>query len=124
MTRCTNRESAYDELPRLTEKALSQMNPVEAWFHILKRSATFTGVPEGFDPRLEPVMEAARSKRLTPEERLQYFRSMVSEEDKRDIAQAYLERGIEQGLEQGGESALNWPHFLFLSSDTEMQSEG
>ena len=26
---------------------------------------------------------------------------MVSEEDKRDIAQAYLERGIEQGLEQG-----------------------
>lgn len=94
------------ELPRLTEKALSQMNPVEAWFHILKNSATFTDVPEGLDPRLEPVMEAARSKRLTPEERLQYFRSMVSEEDKRDIAQAYLERGIEQGLEQGKAKGL------------------
>ena len=73
----------------------------EAWFHILKNSATFTEIPEDLDPRLKPVMEAARSKKLSGEDRIQYFRAMVSEEDKRDIAQAYLERGIEQGLEQG-----------------------
>ena len=89
------------ELPRLTETTLSKMNPVEAWFHILKNSATFTKIPEDLDPRLKPVMEAARSKKLSGEDRIQYFRAMVSEEDKRDIAQAYLERGIEQGLEQG-----------------------
>ncbi|MBO7480195.1 MAG: Rpn family recombination-promoting nuclease/putative transposase [Bacteroidales bacterium] len=89
------------ELPRLTETTLSKMNPVEAWFHILKNSATFTEIPEDLDPRLKPVMEAARSKKLSGEDRIQYFRAMVSEEDKRDIAQAYLERGIEQGLEQG-----------------------
>ena len=89
------------ELSRLTEKALSRMNPVETWFHILKNSATFTDVPEGLDPRMKPVMDAARAKRLTPEEMQNYFRSMVSEEDKRDIAQAYLERGLEQGRLEG-----------------------
>ena len=62
------------------------MNPVEAWFHILKNSATFTEVPADLDPRLSPVMEAARVKKLSPEEMVQYFRSMVSEEDKKDIA--------------------------------------
>ena len=77
------------------------MNPVEAWFHILKNSATFTDIPEDLDPRLKPVMEAAQSQKLSGVDRIQYFRAMVSEEDKRDIAQAYLERGIEQGLEQG-----------------------
>jgi len=88
------------ELPRLTEKALSQMNPVEAWFHILKNSANFTSIPEGLDPRLSPVMEAARSKRLSDEDMIQYFRAMVSEEDKQDIAMAYFARGIEQGTTQ------------------------
>ena len=73
------------------------MNPVEAWFHILKNSATFTDIPEDLDPRLKPVMEAAQSQKLSRVDRIQYFRAMVSEEDKRDIAQAYLERGIEQG---------------------------
>ncbi len=94
------------ELPRLTEKALSQMNPVEAWFHILKNSATFTTVPEGLDPRLSPVMEAARSMKLSNEDKLQYFRAMVSEEDRKEIAQAYLERGFEQGMEQGLKQGL------------------
>ena len=82
------------------------MNLVEAWFHILKNSATFTDIPEDLDPRLKPVMEAAQSQKLSGVDRIQYFRAMVSEEDKRDIAQAYLERGIEQGLEQGKSDAL------------------
>ena len=82
-------------------RGLSRMNPVEAWFHILKNSATFTDIPEDLDPRLKPVMEAAQSQKLSGVDRIQYFRAMVSEEDKRDIAQAYLERGIEQGIEQG-----------------------
>ena len=82
------------------------MNPVEAWFHILKNSATFTTVPEGLDPRLSPVMEAARSMKLSNEDKLQYFRAMVSEEDRKEIAQAYLERGFEQGMEQGLKQGL------------------
>ena len=82
------------------------MNPVEAWFHILKNSATFTDIPEDLDPRLKPVMEAARSKRLSGEDRIQYFRAMVSEADRRDIAQAYMERGIELGIEQGIELGI------------------
>ena len=69
--------------------------------YILCDSATFTDIPEDLDPRLKPVMEAAQSQKLSGVDRIQYFRAMVSEEDKRDIAQAYLERGIEQGIEQG-----------------------
>ena len=82
------------------------MNPVEAWFHILKNSATFTDIPEDLDPRLKPFMEAAQSQKLSGVDRIQYFRAMVSEEDKRDIAQAYLERGIELGIEQGIEQGI------------------
>jgi hypothetical protein len=97
MKASSTKSRSSEDCPRLTEKALSQMNPVEAWFHILKNCATFTGVPEGLDPRLSPVMEAARSQKLSAEDRIQYFRAMVSEEDRQDIALAYLQRGLEQG---------------------------
>ena len=98
----TNLHTTYIcELPRLAKKALSEMDPVESWFYILKNSGKFAEKPEGLDPRYDQVFEAAKTNRVPGEERLQYLRAMLSDYDKKDISEAYYEAGHEDGYEQG-----------------------
>ncbi|MBO4434521.1 MAG: Rpn family recombination-promoting nuclease/putative transposase [Bacteroidales bacterium] len=83
------------ELPRLAQKALKDMNPIENWFYILRNCSNFASKPEGMDPRYDHIIEAAKTNRVPDKERTQYFKAMLSEYDKKDIGDAYYEQGKE-----------------------------
>ena len=53
--------------------------------------------------RLRKVLEASRTNALPDDERIKYFRAMISEEEKEDIATANYQDGLEDGREQGRE---------------------
>lgn len=89
------------ELPRLAQKALKDMNPIENWFFILRNCRTFASKPEGMDPRYDHIIEAAKTNHVPDKERTQYLRAMISDYDKQDIAEANIEYGMELGREQG-----------------------
>jgi len=93
----------FCELPRLIKKSFSEMNPTEEWFHLLKNMRTFALNPKGVPERLRRVLEASRTNSLPPDERIKYFRSMISEEEKEDIAIANYQDGLEKGLKKGRE---------------------
>ena len=57
--------------------------------------------PKHVDKRFTSILEACRQNRLPDTEQIQYIRAMISEREKQEIAEVYLERGIEQGIEQG-----------------------
>lgn len=88
------------ELPRLAQKALKDMNPIENWFYILRNCSNFAKKPEGMDPRYDHIIEAAKTNRVPDEERTQYLRAMISDYDKKDIAEANIEYGMELGREE------------------------
>ena len=48
-----------------------------------------------------PVLEASRTNSLTDKNLQQYFRAMVSDYERKDIAAAYYRRGVEEGVEKG-----------------------
>jgi predicted transposase/invertase (TIGR01784 family) len=87
------------ELPRLAKKAVKDMNPVENWFYILRNCRNFAHKPEGMDPRYDHIIEAAKTNLVPDKERTQYLRAMLSDYDKKDIADAYFEDGYEKGME-------------------------
>ena len=62
---------------------------------------TFALNPKHVDKRFSGILEACRQNRLPDEEQIQYIRAMISEREKQEIAEVYLERGIEQGIQQG-----------------------
>ena len=75
-------------------------SPVEQWFDILQNMRTFALNPKHVDKRFTGILEACRQNRLPDTEQLQYIRAMISEREKQEIAEVYLERGIEQGIEK------------------------
>ncbi len=75
------------------------MNPVENWFYILRNCRNFAHKPEGMDPRYDHIIEAAKTNLVPDKERTQYLRAMLSDYDKKDIADAYFEDGYEKGME-------------------------
>ena len=97
----TNLHTTYlCELPRLVEKAVKEMTPVENWFFILRNCRIFASKPEGLDPRFDSVMEAAKTSRVPDKQRTQYLKAMLSEYDKKDIGTAYYKDGVQDGREQ------------------------
>lgn len=88
------------ELPRLAQKAIEDMNPIENWFYILRNCRNFASKPEGMDPRYDHIIEAAKTNRIPDKERTQYLRAMISDYDKQDIAEANIEYGMELGREE------------------------
>ena len=79
--------------------AVKDMNPVENWFYILRNCRNFAHKPEGMDPRYDHIIEAAKTNLVPDKERTQYLRAMLSDYDKKDIADAYFEDGYEKGME-------------------------
>ena len=75
--------------------SFSEMNPTEEWFHLLKNMRTFALNPKCVPERLRRVLEASRTNSLPPDERIKYFRAMISEEEKEDIAIAEVMRDID-----------------------------
>ena len=51
------------------------------------------------DPRYDHIIEAAKTNLVPDKERTQYLRAMLSDYDKKDIADAYFEDGYEKGME-------------------------
>ena len=62
--------------------------------------------PKGVPERMKKVLEASRSNSLQDQEQLQYFRAMISETEKEDIATANYQDGFEDGIEKGIEKGV------------------
>ena len=88
------------------KKAVKDMNPVENWFYILRNCRNFAHKPEGMDPRYDHIIEAAKTNLVPDKERTQYLRAMLSDYDKKDIADAYFEDGYEKGVQKGIEMGM------------------
>lgn len=89
----------YCELPRFARPSDRELSPVEQWFDILQNMRNFALNPKHVDKRFSGILEACRQNRLPDAEQIQYIRAMISEREKQEIAEVYLERGIEQGIE-------------------------
>lgn len=91
----------FCELPRLAKKTMKGMTLQEGWCYILKNMRTFVSNPRGIPEHFMPVLEASRTNSLTDKNLQQYFRAMVSDYERKDIAAAYYRRGVEEGVEKG-----------------------
>ncbi len=58
------------------------------------------------DPRYDHIIEAAKTNLVPDKERTQYLRAMLSDYDKKDIADAYFEDGYEKGVQKGMEQGV------------------
>ena len=57
--------------------------------------------PKGIPERMKKVLEAARTSSLPGKEQLQYFRAMISDIEKEDIATANYKDGLDEGMKRG-----------------------
>ena len=62
----------------------------------MERSGRFAGQP----------LQAAKTNLVPDKERTQYLRAMLSDYDKKDIADAYFEDGYEKGVQKGIEMGM------------------
>ena len=85
----------FCELPRLAKNSFEALNPKEQWFHLLKNMRNFALNPKGVPERMKKVLEASRTSALPGKEQLQYFRAMISDIEKEDIATANYQAGQE-----------------------------
>ena len=67
--------------------------------YLFRNLHKFAEAPEGMDKRFVPVLASARMNSLPTKEQIQYFRSMISEDEKKIL----IESGYEYGLEDGAE---------------------
>ena len=61
----------------------------------MKNMRNFAVNPKGIPERMRKVLEAARTSSLPGKEQLQYFRAMISDIEKEDIATANYQAGRE-----------------------------
>ena len=95
------------ELPRKQHKSMSEMNYLEIWLYLLKNMHTFADVPEDLPARFLPVLDAAETKGLDPQEMNEYITSMLSQSRIDASIRAAFNRGEEKGRIQGREEGLN-----------------
>ena len=91
----------FCELPRLAKDSFESLDPKEEWFHLLKNIHNFALNPKGIPERMRPVLEAARTNSLPDQERIKYFRAMISDIEKESIATANYRDGFDDGMEKG-----------------------
>lgn len=91
----------FCELPRFIRPAHHKMSAIEEWFDLLKNMNTFVTKPEHINKRFDGILESCRQSQLPEIEQIQYVRAMLSDREKKDIADAYLQRGLEEGIQQG-----------------------
>lgn len=96
----------FCELPRLAKTSFDTLSPKEQWFHLLKNMRNFALNPKGVPERMKRVLEAARTSALPGKEQLQYFRAMISDIEKEDIATANYKDGYDEGMEKGIEKGI------------------
>ena len=92
------------ELPRFAGEPGKASNPVEVWFDILQNMSNFARKPEPYGGKYDPIFESSRQSPIPDQDKLQYFRSMfnddirsyLTDEDRKEIAEEYYAKGIEQ----------------------------
>ena len=89
------------ELPRFAGRRDQPLTPVEEWFEILRNMRTFVKRPQEIDSRFDSIFESCRQNRLEQLEQQQYFRAMITEDEKRGIAESYREEGFREGKAEG-----------------------
>ena len=77
-----------------------RLSPKEEWFYLLKNMHNFALNPKGIPERMQRVLDASRTTSLPDEEQLQYFKAMISETEKEDIAVANYQDGYQDGMEK------------------------
>ena len=95
------------ELPRKQHKSMSEMNYLEIWLYLLKNMHTFAEVPEDLPSRFLPVLDAAETKGLDPQEMSEYITSMLSQSRIDASIRAAFDRGEAKGVAQGRAEGLN-----------------
>ena len=91
------------ELPRKQSKSMSEMNSLEIWLYLLKNMHTFAGVPEDLPSRFLPVLDAAETKGLDPQEMNEYITSMLSQSRIEAIKRAAFNNGEKKGMAEMSE---------------------
>ena len=82
---------------------MSEMNYLEIWLYLLKNMHTFADVPEDLPPRFLPVLDAAETKGLDPQEMNEYITSMLSQSRIDASIRAAFDRGEQKGLNKAKE---------------------
>ena len=95
----------FCELPRFI-KSRKNMTPVEEWFEIIRNMSTFAAKPEHVNKRYDTIFDACKQFRLNDQEQEQYFRAMLTAEDRQSIAHANFEEGRAIGRDEGRQEAL------------------
>ena len=72
----------FCELPRMEKESMSEMDYVEGWFHILRKSSNFAGKPKGMDKHFDRVVEAAEIQKLPEDNKMDYFKAMISDKER------------------------------------------
>lgn len=96
----------FCELPRLRADSFEELSPKEEWFQLLKKMRTFALNPKGVPERMRKVLEASRTNGLPDKELQQYFRAMVTDTEREDIATANYHDGFDAGMEKGVEKGM------------------
>ena len=69
--------------------------------HIIRESCTFAGRPEGMNERFDRVVEAARLKTVPESEKMDYFKSMISDKERMAYGEDRFAEGRAEGLAEG-----------------------
>ncbi|MBO4476382.1 MAG: Rpn family recombination-promoting nuclease/putative transposase [Bacteroidales bacterium] len=88
------------ELPRLKKVAMSEMNYIEGWMHIIRESSTFAEKPEGMDERFDRVVEAARLQKVPENDKMDYFKAMVSDNERLEYGEDRYAEGRAEGARE------------------------
>ena len=97
------------ELPRFAAESGKAGDPVEVWFDILQNMSNFASRPERYSEKYDPIFESSLQSPIPDQDKLHYFRSMFNDdvrsyltvEDRKEIAEEFYAKGMEQGIEQG-----------------------
>ena len=89
------------ELPRLQKGISVDLTPEEKWLLILKNLHTFADKPEGWGEEFDRVFEIARVSDLPDKEKLQYYRYMLTNEEKQELYADGMTIGRIEGKMEG-----------------------
>ena len=87
------------ELPRM-KKAVKNLSNLEEWCYMFNNFTKFEGIPKEVNPRFHKLMETIRINNMTDEQKKDYFKSSIDDDERKDIAQANFEYGKEEGRDE------------------------
>ena len=88
----------FCELPRMEKESMSEMDYVEGWFHILRKSSNFAGKPKGMDRHFDRVVEAAEIQKLPEDNKMDYFKAMISDKERLEYGEDRYNVGLSDGI--------------------------